>query len=234
MASPKSIERADKQDLLALLKEKSVFHGDFTLVSGAKSKYYVDCKMTTLDAKGAWFVGKLMHQLIRNEEAARGARIDAVGGLTMGADPLALAIAMLSYSQNDSPPLRAFSVRKTPKAHGQTKLIEGNFHKGDTVVVVDDVVTRGDSTIAALNAQSFNNSICVFPVFPMIGYLGNPLTGVIALKAGDAAEGAIINVTLFGTTHPYLLSKQGGSSVGGPSNFGPSASGSCACGIRWD
>src|SRR5262249_32761765 len=139
-------------DLLALLKEKSVFHGDFTLVSGAKSSYYVDCKMTTLDPKGAWLVGKLMHQLIRSEEAARRTRIDAVGGLTMGADPLALAIALFSFAQHDPTPLQAFSVRKTPKAHGQTKLIEGNFKAGDTVVLLDDVVTRGESTITAINA----------------------------------------------------------------------------------
>jgi len=152
MASPKTIERADKQDLLALLREKSVFHGDFTLVSGAKSSYYVDCKMTTLDPKGAWLAGKLMHQLIRSEEAARQTRIDAVGGLTMGADPLALSIAICSFLQSDSTPLRAFSVRKTPKAHGQTKLIEGNFKSGDSVVVLDDVVTRGESTITAINA----------------------------------------------------------------------------------
>src|SRR6059058_4694564 len=136
MASPKTIEHADKQQLLELLRQKSVFRGDFTLVSGAKSSYYVDCKMTTLDPKGAWLVGKLMHQLIRREEAVRGARVDAIGGLTMGADPLAIAIAMFSFSQHDPTPLRAFSVRKTPKGHGQTKLIEGNFKAGDNVVVL--------------------------------------------------------------------------------------------------
>ena len=152
MASRESIERADKQQLLELLKEKSVFRGDFTLVSGAKSSYYVDCKMTTLDPKGAWLVGKLMRQLIRTEEAARRTRINAVGGLTMGADPLALAIAISSFSEGDPCPLQAFSVRKTPKVHGQTKLIEGNFKSGDTVVVLDDVVTRGESTITAINA----------------------------------------------------------------------------------
>ena len=70
----------------------------------------------------------------------------------MGADPVALATAMFSSSAKNGTPLQTFVVRKTPKSHGQTKLIEGNFHKGDTVVVVEDVVTRGDSTIAAINA----------------------------------------------------------------------------------
>ncbi|HZM01869.1 MAG TPA: orotate phosphoribosyltransferase [Candidatus Saccharimonadales bacterium] len=141
-----------RTELLAILRAKSVFHGDFTLSSGAKSKYYIDCRLTTLDAQGAWLAGRLMHALIRREEKSRHLRVDAVGGLTMGADPVALATAMMSYGAKDPTPLRAFCVRKTPKAHGQTKLIEGNFQAGDTVVVMDDVVTRGDSTIAAIQA----------------------------------------------------------------------------------
>src|SRR5688572_27921379 len=78
--------------------------------------------------------------------------IDATGGLTMGADPLALAIGMFSQFARDKKVLDVFSGRKTPKAHGQTKLIEGNFKKGQTVVVLDDVVTRGDSTLTAIDA----------------------------------------------------------------------------------
>ena len=138
--------------LLDLLRAKSVFHGDFALSSGGRSEYYVDCKLTTLDPQGAWLVGQAMHTLIRREEAARTTMINAVGGLTMGADPIALAVGMFSHHAQDSTPLRVFSVRKSPKAHGQTKLIEGNFRKGDSVVVLDDVVTRGESTIAAINA----------------------------------------------------------------------------------
>ena len=70
----------------------------------------------------------------------------------MGADPIGLAVGMFSQWVNDAPPLQVFSVRKAPKGHGQTRLIEGNFRKGDTVVVLDDVITSGDSTIAAINA----------------------------------------------------------------------------------
>jgi orotate phosphoribosyltransferase len=141
-----------RAELSDLLRAKSIFHGEFTLASGAKSNYYVDCRLTTMDAKGAWLVGQCLHAVIRKEQAARQVKVDAVGGLTMGADPVALSIAMFSVWAKDPSPLQMFSVRKTPKAHGQTKLIEGNFHSGDSVVVLDDVVTRGDSTITAINS----------------------------------------------------------------------------------
>lgn len=138
--------------LLAILRKKSVFHGEFTLSSGAKSNYYIDCRLTTFDPQGALFVGQLIHAVIRREAAARKLTVNAVGGLTMGADPIALATGMHSVLAKDPTPLQVFAVRKAPKAHGQTRLIEGNFKKGDTVVVVDDVVTKGDSTITAINA----------------------------------------------------------------------------------
>src|SRR3989442_6884330 len=141
-----------RTELSDLLRSKSVFRGDFTLSSGARSNYYLDCRLTTLDPEGAWLVGQTMHTLIRKEQAARDARIDAVGGLTMGADPIGLAVGMFSCWVKDGSPLQVFSVRKSAKGHGQTKLIEGNFRKGNTVVVLDDVVTSGESTIAAINA----------------------------------------------------------------------------------
>lgn len=139
-----------RDELLALLRSKSVFHGDFTLASGAKSSYYIDCRLTTFDPRGASLIGQLMHELIRGESERRGVKIDGVGGLTMGADPVALATAMASLASPQ--PIQCFAVRKAPKSHGQTRLIEGNFKKGDTVVVIDDVITRGDSTLTAINA----------------------------------------------------------------------------------
>jgi len=139
-------------ELLRLLQTKSVFRGDFTLASGAKSNFYIDCRLTTFDPQGAWLVGQVMHGLIRKEEAARHVRVDSVGGLTMGADPIALAVGMFSYHAQDRSLLRSFAVRKAAKAHGQTKVIEGNFKNTDTVVVLDDVVTSGESTINALQA----------------------------------------------------------------------------------
>ena len=151
-----------KAALLNLLQKKSVFHGDFTLSSGAKSNYYIDCRLTTFDPEGAWLVGQLMHSLIRKEQTSRKVNVAAVGGLTMGADPVALAVGMYSHWAKDASPLQVFSVRKSPKAHGQTKLIEGNFKKSDTVVVIDDVVTRGESTIAAINAIEKEGGRVVF------------------------------------------------------------------------
>ena len=145
-----------------MLQRKSVFRGDFTLSSGVKSNYYVDFKLTTLDPQCAWLAGRLMHSLIREEQAARNVTVDAVGGLTMGADPIALAVGMYSHGVKDAPLLQVFSVRKSPKAHGQTKLIEGNFKKGDKVVVLDDIVTRGESTIAAINAVEKEGGMVAF------------------------------------------------------------------------
>jgi orotate phosphoribosyltransferase len=139
-------------DLLQLLRGKSVFRGEFTLSSGATSSYYIDCRMTTTDPRGAWLVGVVLHDLIRHEEKRRGCVLDAIGGLTMGADPVAFAVGMISVHAQDSRPLRMFVVRKAAKSHGQTKLIEGNFHTGDRVVVVDDVITRGDSILKAVEA----------------------------------------------------------------------------------
>ena len=112
-----------KPELLALLREKSVFHGDFKLSSGAQSSYYIDCKNTTLDPKGLWLAGQLMHELIREQASKLGVKIDSVGGLTMGADPIAIAVGMVSFWKEERPPLQVFIVRKSPKAHGQTKLI---------------------------------------------------------------------------------------------------------------
>ena len=143
---------AARSKLLSLLRAKSVFRGDFLLASGARSTYYIDCRLTTLDPEGAWLVGQTMHSIIRAEALALSVQINSAGGLTLGADPIALAVGMYSFSVNDSPPLRPFVVCKNAKAHGQTKLIEGNFKSGDRVVVVDDVVTRGESSISAINA----------------------------------------------------------------------------------
>src|SRR5437879_13530728 len=151
MAPMLNIDEA-KAALLNLLQKKSVFHGDFTLSSGAKSNYYIDCRLTTFDPEGAWLVGQLMHSLVRKEQTARKVNVVAVGGLTMGADPVALAVGMYSHWTKDAHPMQVFSVRKSPKAYGQTKLIEGNFKRGDTVVISDDVVTRGEANMAAIKA----------------------------------------------------------------------------------
>lgn len=141
-----------KQNLLAILLEKSVRRGEFTLSSGAKSDYYIDCRMTTTDAAGALLVGEVMLDLIRKEEARHGVTLKAIGGLTSGADPVTFAVGILAAQRDPARPLQMFIVRKEPKSHGHTKLIEGNFNPGDTVVIVDDVVTGGGSTLKAIKA----------------------------------------------------------------------------------
>lgn len=143
---------AEREELRSILKSKSVKTGDFTLASGKKSDLYVDCRVTTLDARGAVLAGRVLHGLLKAEAQKRGLAISALGGLTMGADPIALAVAMASSMAGDAPPVQAFVVRKQAKEHGRGKCIEGNFTAGSTVVVVDDVITTGDSTLKAIEA----------------------------------------------------------------------------------
>jgi orotate phosphoribosyltransferase len=138
--------------LKALLLEKSVRTGTFTLASGKESDLYVDCRVTTLDSRGAVLVGRVLHDLLRKEETKRGLSIGSLGGLTMGADPITLAVAMSSSLAGDAVPVQAFVVRKEPKGHGRGKRIEGNFLTDQPVVVVDDVITTGGSTLKAIEA----------------------------------------------------------------------------------
>jgi orotate phosphoribosyltransferase len=141
-----------KSRLLSILREKSVFLGGVDLSSGARASYNVDCKLTTLDPVGAWLAGQVIYSLIQKEAEARRTEINAIGGLTIGADPIALAVGMYSFFVNDAPALRVFIVRKTPKGQGQAKSIEGNFERGDMVVVIGDIVTRNDSTIRVIKS----------------------------------------------------------------------------------
>lgn len=141
-----------RERLKEKLKTQSICWGDFLLSSGARSSYYFDCKLTTLDPEGIFLVGQEMFDLISREAVRLGTPVEAIGGLTMGADPIAIAAGVTSWTRNPEHPWQVFIVRKEPKAHGRTKLIEGNFRPGMKVVVIDDVVTRGDSTIKAVRA----------------------------------------------------------------------------------
>ena len=141
-----------RSELLALLAAKSVKRGNFTLASGARSDFYIDAKLTTLDPRGAILVGRVGWEVLKQTAAERKARIDAIGGLTMGADPFALSIGIAAQHDEPENTLQTFSVRKEAKKHGRHKLIEGNFAPGDLVVVVDDVSTTGGSTIQAIEA----------------------------------------------------------------------------------
>ena len=134
-----------RERLIELLKEKSVITGvERILTSGRKSNYYIDCKMTTLDPEGANLVGKLIL------EALEPYQVDAIGGFTLGADPIVSAVATVSYQLGK--PLPAFIVRKEPKKHGEQKMIEGPFKTGWKVAIVDDVCTTGSSILKACRA----------------------------------------------------------------------------------
>ncbi len=143
---------ARKAELLEILVKKSVRRGSFTLASGATSDLYVNCKPTTQDPAAALLVGALGWQLLKKTAEAKGVQIQAVGGLTMGADPIALSIGIAAQLAEPGNSLQTFTVRKEAKKHGLQKRIEGNFSAGDTVVVIDDVITTGGSTLQAIDA----------------------------------------------------------------------------------
>lgn len=135
-----------QQRLEQLLLERSIQRGDFTLASGLRSSYYIDCRPSTMSAEGLALIGTLGLAAIRRAGWAP----DAIGGLTMGADPVAYAIAAASW--RDPPAIDAFSVRKESKGHGTRRQIEGNFRSGARVVVIEDVITTGSSALQAVEA----------------------------------------------------------------------------------
>ena len=150
---PNSPSLADRKSaLLKILIEKSVRRGAFTLASGAKSDLYVNCKRTALDPAAALLIGAVGWDLLTQTAAESNVRVDAIGGLTMGADPISLSIGIAAQLETPGARLQTFTVRKAAKEYGLRKLIEGNFSAGDTVVVVDDVVTTGGSTLQAIEA----------------------------------------------------------------------------------
>ena len=133
-----------KKELIDLLCRKSFKFSEepvFKLVSGRMSQFYVNCKPVTLCARGMFLAGHLLLESIKNDD------VTAVGGLTFGADPLAVATAYTSELK--SVPINAFSIRKTRKDHGMIRWIEGDVQAGERVAIIDDVATTGGSTIKA-------------------------------------------------------------------------------------
>src|SRR2546423_15720623 len=159
-----------QQRLRELLRERSITHGDFTLASGRRSSFYIDARRTTMSGEGLVVIGALgLARLV-----ARGWAPDLVGGLTLGADPVAYAIAAAARAQGR--PLDAFSVRKQAKAHGTGKRIEGCFRPGAAVVVVEDVITTGHSAAEAIRAVEAGG--------------GRVLGGLAAVDRGGGGRGA--------------------------------------------
>jgi len=132
------------QELAEIVRKRSLRVGDFVLSSGKKASYYLDCRMTTLDPRGAFLIASLVLAKMRELKI----KADAVGGLTLGADPMAASIAVVSGIEGN--PLPGFIVRKEAKGHGMQRYIEGwDGAPGSSVVIVDDVCTSGDSIIKA-------------------------------------------------------------------------------------
>ncbi len=169
--------------LAALLTERSVRRGTFRLASGRQSSYYIDARRTTMAAQGLELVGELGVDAIRRE----GWAAELVGGLTLGADPVAYAIAVASRRR--PPALDAFTVRKEPKAHGAARRIEGCFRAGAAVVVVEDVVTTGGSALRAIEA---------------VRHEGGTILGVLAVV--DREEGGRVAIEATGCPLRTLLS----------------------------
>ena len=136
----------ERAKLLKLLKELSYEEGDFVLTSGKRSTFYIDCKETTLNPEGMHLVGNIMYEMVKEIKG-----IDAVGGVSIGGDPLVCAVVLEAYKRNDN--LKGFFIRKEPKGHGSNLWVEGgkNLQKGMNVVILEDVVTTGGSSLKAID-----------------------------------------------------------------------------------
>jgi len=138
----------DRSALLALVREKALKFGDFTLASGKKAKYYLDGKQVTLDSAGLRLVGEGLLDLLSAKMP------QAVGGMSIGADPITAAVVTLAGVRGI--PLQGFMVRKEAKGHGTERFIEGPVKPGDEAVIVEDVVTTGGSSLLAIErAEQF-------------------------------------------------------------------------------
>jgi orotate phosphoribosyltransferase len=143
---PQATTMTDRERLITFLATRSARRGSFILASGKESTLYIDARLTTMSPDGLPLIGALGLAALRKT----GWIVDAIGGLTLGADPVTYAI---SYASAGSPfPLRAFTVRKTAKTHGTGRRIEGPFRSGDRVVVIEDVITTGRSALTAVEA----------------------------------------------------------------------------------
>ena len=133
----------DRELLQSLIREKSLKFGNFTLASGKKATYYLDCRQITLDSVGAKLIGEGILERLQQDSMPQ-----AVGGMSIGADPITAAVITVAAFQNI--PLKGFMVRKQSKGHGTNQFVEGPVTAGDRVVIVEDVVTTGGSSFDAI------------------------------------------------------------------------------------
>ncbi len=179
----------NKERLINYVKTHSFLKSDkpiFRLSSGKMSNVYFDLRLTTLSPEGQYLIGNLLYDMIQK----LGLKPKAVGGLTMGADPVASATAYCSYLKGN--PIEAFVIRKEPKTHGRGLQIEGNVKEGDDVIIVDDVLTTGGSTIKAINIakEAGLNVLAVIVVLDRceqngkenVEKLGYPVYSILTIK----------------------------------------------------
>jgi len=134
----------EEQRFLQIFKEEAILRGRFFLASGKESSYYFDGRLVTLSPEGAYLLGKRIFDIISDLE------VDAIGGMAIGAIPIATSVALISHIEKK--PMSAFIVRGTEKNHGTKKLIEGPLNPGSRVVIVDDVITSGNSILRSIEA----------------------------------------------------------------------------------
>lgn len=171
----------ERERLRAMIQREAVRHGDFVLSSGRRANFYIDCRLVTLSAEGSYLVGKCMLSLLDGEN------VDAVAGMTLGADPIVTAIALVSYL--DARPIPGLIVRKEAKEHGLSRQVEGPLREGMRVAVVEDTSTTGGSVLRAVTA---------------VEDAGGVVERVLSII--DRGEGARDNIEARGYRFDYLFS----------------------------
>jgi orotate phosphoribosyltransferase len=181
----------DKEALIALVRHKSLRFGDFTLTSGKKARYYLDGKQVTLDPHGARLIAEGILDLLADGEMP-----DAVGGMSIGADPITSAVVTMSAVRGT--PIVGFMVRKEPKGHGTNQYIEGPVQPGDRAVIVEDVVTTGGSSLAAIErAKAFG-----LEVAGVVAIIDRMEGGAEAFARAGYKLRSLLAITDFGISPP--------------------------------
>jgi orotate phosphoribosyltransferase len=178
------------KELTSLVRKLSYEKRQVKLVSGKMSDFYIDMKNTLLHPRGIWLVSQLISEKIKAQNS-KGAKIHGVGGLTMGADPIATGVSMMTQDWKE--PVFAFYIRKEPKAHGTQQWVEGmkNFKKGDRVLIVEDVVTSGGSSLKSVERANM---------------AGLDVVGIVTVV--DRQEGGAENITKAGLAFEALVTRE--------------------------
>lgn len=181
----------DKEALIALIRHKALKFGSFTLASGKKATYYLDGKQVTLDANGARLIAEGILDLL-----SRTGLPDAIGGMSIGADPITAAVVTMSAVRGT--PITGFMVRKEPKGHGTNQYVEGPVKPGDRVVIVEDVVTTGGSSLAAIErVEAFG-----LKVIQVVAIIDRMEGGVQAFARRGLPFSSLLTICDFGIQPP--------------------------------